>query len=79
MHDQQCLKQDTQHAGQDKTHHTMQQIYSQTSVMPNPKHWTPFGCPVYILDSTLQKGNIFHKWKQQSRVGIYLGQSPQHT
>jgi hypothetical protein len=24
-------------------------------------------------------GNIFHKWKQRSRVGIYVGQLPQHA
>jgi hypothetical protein len=28
----------------------------------------------------LQSGTgIFHKWKQQSRVGIYIGRSPQHA
>ena len=26
-----------------------------------------------------QKGNIFHKWKQRSRVGICLGPSPIHS
>jgi hypothetical protein len=64
---------------QDKTRRTAQQIFSGTNVMPNPKHWKPFGCPVYTLDSSLQTGNIFHKWKQRSRVGIYVGQSPIHA
>jgi hypothetical protein len=53
---------------QEKARQTSQQIYSGVYVMPNPKHWKPFGCPVYILDSKLQTGNIFHKWKQRSRV-----------
>jgi transposase InsO family protein len=64
---------------QDKTRRTAQQIYSGVTIQPNPKHWKPFGCPVYVLDDALQTGNIFHKWKQRSKVGIYLGQSPQHA
>ena len=39
----------------------------------------PFGCPVYVLDSKLQNNNIFHKWKQKSEVGIYIGTSPIHS
>jgi hypothetical protein len=49
---------------QDKARQMAQQIYSGVNVMPNPKHWKPFGCPVYVLDSKPQTGNIFHKWKQ---------------
>jgi hypothetical protein len=64
---------------QDKTRCTAQQIYSVVNINPNPKHWKPFGCPVYVLDKALQTGNIFHKWKQRSRVGIYVGQSPQRA
>jgi hypothetical protein len=46
----------------------------------NPKHWKPFGCPVYVLDSKIQGGSgIFHKWKSRANLGIYLGRSPQHT
>ena len=45
----------------------------------NKKHWKPFGCPVYILDESLQTGKPFNKWKQRARVGIYLGQSPIHN
>eukprot|EP00978_Attheya_sp_CCMP212_P029858 scaffold107633_cov57-Attheya_sp.AAC.1 len=57
---------------------TPKQIFSDTRVYVNPKHWKPFGCPVYVLDSALQTGTIFHKWKQRSKVGIYIGRSPQH-
>jgi hypothetical protein len=64
----------------DKQRRTSQQIFAGTKVQPNPKHWKPFGCPVYVLDSRLQgSGGIFHKWKEQSKVGIYLGRSPQHA
>ncbi len=64
----------------DKQRRTSQQIFANTKAMPNPKHWKPFGCPVYVLDSRLQgSGGIFHKWKERSKVGIYLGRSPQHA
>jgi hypothetical protein len=59
---------------------TPQQVFSNTEVQPNPKHWKPFGCPTYVLDPSLQSNTgIFHKWKQRSRVGIYIGRSPQHA
>jgi hypothetical protein len=49
-------------------------------VQTNLKHWKPFGCPVYVLHNRLQgSGGIFHKWKHRSKVGIYLGRSPQHA
>jgi hypothetical protein len=65
---------------QDKSKRTAQQIFSNTLVQTNPKHWKPFGCPVYVLDRSLQAGKgIFHKWKQRANVGIYLGRSPQHA
>jgi hypothetical protein len=65
---------------QNKDRRSPQQIFSRTNVQPNPKHWKPFGCPVYVLDSALQSGRgIFHKWKARSKVGIYLGRSPQHA
>jgi hypothetical protein len=65
---------------QDKEKWSPQQLFSNTMAQPNPKHWKPFGCPVYVLENSLQSGRgIFHKWKQRSRVGIYLGRSPQHS
>lgn len=55
-------------------------IFSKTNnININSKHWEPFGCPVYVLDNALQAGQIYHKWKDQARVGIYLGKSPQHA
>ena len=55
------------------------QLFAKTMVNINKKHWKPFGCPVYVLDESLQTGKPFNKWKQHARVGIYLGQSPIHN
>ena len=55
------------------------QVFHNTSVNINSKHWKPFGCPVYVLDQALQSGTPFHKWKPRARLGVYLGQSPIHN
>ena len=62
----------------DKKRSPMNVFSNNEEVRINPKHYKPFGCPVYVLDNELQKGNIHHKWKQRSRVGVYLGRSPRH-
>jgi hypothetical protein len=64
---------------QDAQHRSPLQLFGNTKVAVNSKHYIPFGCPVYVLDSTLQSKLPFHKWKQQSRVGVYLGRSPLHS
>ena len=64
---------------QDDMKRTSEQIFSDTLVQPNLKHHKVFGCPVYVLDEALQQGTIFHKWKERSRVGVYLGKSPNHA
>ena len=64
---------------QDDKQQTPQQIFSSTDVNINPKHWQPFGCPTAVLATPLATSGIFHKWKPRSRVGIYLGHSPQHS
>jgi hypothetical protein len=64
---------------QDPEKRTPQQVFSATTTNINAKDWKPFGCPVYVLNNVLQKGQSQHKWKQRSRVGIYLGPSPQHA
>jgi hypothetical protein len=53
-------------------------VSDRTKVLPNPKHFQPFGCPTYVLATPLQAGNAYHKWKERSRVGIYIGPSPLH-
>jgi hypothetical protein len=61
-----------------ETRQTPQQVFDRTKVLPNPKHFQPFGCPVYVLATPLQAGMSYHKWKERARVGIYLGPSPLH-
>jgi hypothetical protein len=53
--------------------------FSKSRVTINPIHWQPFGCPVYVLSSAKQTSGIQQKWSERSRVGIYLGRSPQHA
>ncbi len=54
--------------------------FTGTKVASNPKHWHSFGCPAYVLVQDLQSDTaIHHKWKSHSRVGVYLGRSPQHA
>ena len=63
---------------QDEDRRSPMEIFTKSKVVCNPKHWKPFGCPVYVLDNALQARSPFHKWKQRSRVGVYLGMSPLH-
>ena len=64
---------------QDNQRRTPQQVFSGSNILPNPKHWKPFECPLSVLENSLQAGHIHHKWTQRSKVGIYLGRSPQHA
>lgn len=54
------------------------QLFADTSVDIQPKHYQPFGCPISVLDEDLQAGKKINKWKERSRVGVYLGPSPVH-
>ena len=38
-----------------------------------------FGCSAYVLDSSLQGGFKINKQLPRSRVGMYLGPSPNHA
>ena len=44
-----------------------------------PKVAHPFGCPVYVLAASLQSGYGKTKWSERSRLGVYLGYSPEHA
>ena len=48
-------------------------------VAPKLCHFHVFGCPTYVLDNALQSGQGAPKWKQRSRLGVYLGPSPNHA
>ena len=63
---------------QDSARRTAEQIFSKTVTNVNEKHYQPFGCPCYVLNDALQKNAPHHKWKGRTKVGIYLGRSPQH-
>jgi hypothetical protein len=53
--------------------------FSKSNISTNPTHWQPFGCPVYVLTTSRQTSGIQNKWAERSKVGIYLGRSPQHA
>lgn len=38
-----------------------------------------FGCPVFILNPSLQQGHKIPKWHPRSRQAVYLGHSPRHV
>jgi hypothetical protein len=58
---------------------SLMQEFAKTAVHTNIKHWHPFGSPVYVMESALQKQGIFGKWKTRANIGIYLGRSPHHS
>ena len=53
--------------------------FSGVKVAPKLRHFHSFGCPTYVLDNALQSGQGAPKWRQCSRLGVYLGPSPNHT
>ena len=56
------------------------EIFDNSAVDINQKHWKPIGCPAYVLKSELQGTTGIHpKWDARSRAGIYLGESPIHN
>ena len=51
-----------------------------TSVTPNLSSFHTFGCPTYVLDNALQQQHSQKtQWTERSRVGVYLGHSPDHA
>jgi hypothetical protein len=53
--------------------------FAGVAIRPRTNHFHPFGCPTYVLAAPLQEGRLQPKWNQCSRVGCYLGKSPQQT
>jgi hypothetical protein len=41
-------------------------------------HTHVFGCPVYVLDATIQDGRKILKWNPRARLGLFLGFSERH-
>ena len=58
---------------------TPMELFAQVAIAPKLKHFHTFGCPTYILDNKLQVNQAIQKWQARSRLGIYLGPSPNHS
>ena len=55
------------------------EIFSGVKVAPKLRHFHSFGCPTYVLDNALHSRQSAPKWRQRSRLGVYLGPSPNHA
>ena len=55
------------------------ELFSGVKVAPKLRHFHSFGCPTYVLDNALQSGQSAPKWRKRSRLGVYLGPSPNHA
>jgi len=55
------------------------ELFANTPVAGNPRHWHTFGCPVYVLDNAMQAAHKIGAWEERTRIGLYLGQSPNHA
>ena len=53
--------------------------FSKVEVASNLKSCHTWGCPVFVLNVSLQNQNKISKWTSRARVGIYLGNSPKHA
>ena len=40
------------------------------------KDYHTWGCPVYVLDPSLQSGKKLPRWKPRSRLGVFMGRNP---
>ena len=49
---------------------------TETNILKKFHH---FGCPVYVLGEDLKGDTKQHKWKQRTKVGMYLGRSKHHA
>ena len=67
------------HAPQSSGKPSPLELFSGSKVWWNPLHSHTFGCPVYVLDNGLQAGKKISKWAERTRVGIFLGHSPEHA
>ena len=55
------------------------ELFSGVQIAPKLRRFHAFGCPTYVLDNALQSGQGAPKWKERSRLGVYLGPSPNHA
>jgi Integrase core domain. len=59
---------------------TPEERVTRTTIRRDVRHEHTLFCPVYVLDHRLQ-GSVkgVPKWEPRSRLGIYLGMSPEHA
>ena len=55
------------------------ELFSGVQIAPKLRHFHAFGCPTYVLDNVLQSGQGAPKWNERSRLGVYLGPSPNYA
>ena len=55
------------------------ELFSGIQIAPKLRHFHAFRCPTYMLDNALQSEQGAPKWKEHSRLGVYLGPSPNHA
>ena len=55
------------------------ELFSRVQIAPKLRHFHAFGCPMYVLDNALQSGQGLPKWKECSRLGVYLRPSPNYA
>ena len=55
------------------------ELFTGVKVAPKLRHFHALFCPVYVLDNKLQGGKSIPKWQTRSRLGIYMGPSPNHS
>lgn len=53
--------------------------FSNSNAIFNVADEHTFGCPVCVLDDSLQSGSSIPKWNSRVRVGAYVGKSPFHA
>jgi len=58
---------------------TPEEIFTGSKFGNKLQDFHSFGCPIFVLDPTLQQGQKIPRWKPRSRVGVYLGFSPEHA
>jgi hypothetical protein len=67
----------TPHPGQTKSPYT---LFTDEDPPALSQDYRVFGSLVYVLDSSLQSGNLGPgKWKNRCHQGVYIGHSPHHT
>jgi hypothetical protein len=55
------------------------QVFADSDAPTVLRHFHPFGCPTYVLNDSIAAGKSTPKWHKRTRLGVYLGRSPNHS